>query len=31
LAAETHVRAAGELLISSFWRSDAWMTPEHPA
>ncbi len=31
LAAETHVRAAGELLISSFWRSDAWKTPEHPA
>ena len=31
LAAETHVRAAGELLISSFWRSDAWITPEHPA
>ena len=31
LAAETHVRAAGELLIASFWRSDAWMTPEHPA
>lgn len=31
LAAETHVRAAGELLISSFWRSDAWMTPEDSA
>jgi DNA-binding GntR family transcriptional regulator len=31
LAAETHVRAAGELLISSFWRSDAWMAPKRPA
>ena len=31
LAAETHVRAAGELLISSFWRSDAWIAPAHPA
>ncbi len=31
LAAQTHVRAAGELLLSSSWRSDAWITPEHPA
>jgi DNA-binding GntR family transcriptional regulator len=30
LAAETHVRAAGELLISSFWRRHAWVTPENP-
>lgn len=29
-AAENHVRAAGELLISSFWGSDAWMTPKRP-
>lgn len=26
-AAATHVQAAGELLISSFWGSDRWITP----
>jgi DNA-binding GntR family transcriptional regulator len=29
-AAESHVRIAGELLISSFWTNHAWATPAQP-